>query len=113
MMVQWQCRNPACAWQGRWYECFWDGLLSLYCPCCGDVCDPDLEESHRASVHELLVHGSGCLMLLLGFALLWRFWDRGPIDLLTAMALLGGAVGCIGCGLLGLVPALLLKRSKR
>jgi hypothetical protein len=52
-------------------------------------------------------------MLLLGLALLWRLWDGGLMDLLTAMALLVGAVACMGCAVLALVPARLLQRPKR
>lgn len=113
-MVQWQCRHPACAWQGRWYEGVWDGCLYVCCPWCGDVCDPDLQEHPGASRRDqLLLPCSGACLLLLGLALLWRLWHGDPTDLLATLVLLLGALGCLGCGLVELVPARLLQRLTR
>jgi hypothetical protein len=52
-------------------------------------------------------------MLGLGCTLLWRLWNGGATDLLTALVLLVNAVGLLGCGVLGLVPAWLLQRLQR
>jgi hypothetical protein len=112
-MALWQCRDAACAWQGPWYACRWDGWLYLCCPACGAICDPDLAGCQASALDRLAIRGGGLLFVLLGLTVLWHTWSERTTDPVMTLTVLLGAVGLMGCGLLGLVQAGPRQRPKQ
>jgi hypothetical protein len=103
MTVPWQCRNPACAWSGLWYACAWDGILHLWCPRCGAVCDPLLPPNGGGTLLErLLMRWSGALLVLVSLVVLWHRWDHLTDGSLASLARLSGVLVVFGAGLFAL-----------